>query len=173
MLLVVVIGVLLGWMIHKAREQGIAVAALKEKGCLVSEGFDNAPLTAVERLRKLLGEHEPKNVRLVSRGAYKSLPLIDDACMARLPGLPQLQCLFFDGTQVTDAGLAHLRGLPELRELSLDDTLITDAGLVHLQGLSSLRDFHISGTQVTDAGVQRLQNALPNCKITHNRVGTR
>jgi len=35
MLLVLVLAVALGWAVHKARQQGIAVSALKEMGCIV------------------------------------------------------------------------------------------------------------------------------------------
>jgi hypothetical protein len=46
----------IGWTVHEAREQGIAVAALRQVGCEVEFMDDIGELTTVERLRKLLGE---------------------------------------------------------------------------------------------------------------------
>src|SRR5450432_413617 len=79
MLLVLVIGVSLGWMIHEARQQGIAVAALEEMDCKVGFDDDKRSPTVLERLRKLLGE----DVRSVTD--------------------------VIGSTQITDAGLIHLR----------------------------------------------------------------
>src|SRR5712671_2429807 len=81
LLLVLVIAVSLAWAIHKAREQGIAVAALRKMGCNV--GFEDAQNTLLERLRKLLGEKDSGSVRTV----------------------------IGSGSQMTDAGLAQLRGM--------------------------------------------------------------
>jgi hypothetical protein len=50
LLLVTVIGVSLGWTIHKAREQGIAVAALKSSGYFAAYA-DGDSLTILERFR--------------------------------------------------------------------------------------------------------------------------
>jgi len=132
-----VIAVSLAWMIHKARQQGIAVAALKEMGCSVFCDDPQRSPTVVERLRKLLGEDEFRSV-------------------TRIIGT---------SSQITDAGLAHLRGLTQVQILNLDGTQITDAGLVHLQGLTQLQLLILDNTLVTDAGVQRLQKALPTCQI--------
>jgi hypothetical protein len=185
-LLVLVIGVSLAWTIYKAREQGIAVAALKEMGWLVE--YDNSPRppTVLERMRKLLGEDESRSVTMVN-GRWSE---ITDAGLAHLEGLTQLQSLYLNETQVTDAGLVHLRGLSQLAAflslsdtqvsdaglvhlggltqliyLILDGTQVTDAGLAHLRGLTRLKVLTLDATQVTDAGVQRLKRALPNCDI--------
>jgi hypothetical protein len=102
-LLLVGTAVSLGWMINKARQQGIAVAALKKLGCSVGcDMGDERPPTILERLRKLLGEDEFRNVTMVN--GYKS--------------------------QMTDAGMAHLQELTQLTGLNLDGTQVADAGLV-------------------------------------------
>ena len=58
-LLVVVIAVLLGWMIHKVRQQGVAVAALREMGCWVRYDYFPMSPTTLEKLKKLLGVEPP------------------------------------------------------------------------------------------------------------------
>jgi len=114
LLLVLVIAVLLGWTIHKARQQGIAVAALKEMGCTFA--FDNTERspTVLERLRNLLGEDEWTVITVDGNGSH-----ITDAGLEHLRGLTQLRELFLRSTQVTNAGLIHLRGLTQLKGLSL------------------------------------------------------
>jgi len=134
---ILVIGVLLGWAIHKAREQGIAVAALEKMGCGFSYDDPQKPPTALERLRKLLGEVESSSVF-------------------------GLHC---KRSQLTDVGLTHLAGLTHLKYQDLHGTQVTDAGLVHLQGLTQLRHLRLEHTQVTGVGVRRLQTALPKCTI--------
>ena len=177
-LVVLVIAVSLGWMIHGARQQGIAVAALKEIGCTVSyyNNTDRSP-TVLEWLRKLLGEDEYRDVDWVVgsrsqitdaglvylRGLtqFRHLRLDDaqvtDAGLVQLQGLTQLQGLSLSGTQVTDAGLLHLRGLTQLQNLNLNGTQVTDAGLLHLRGLTQLQGLNLISTQVTDAGLVHLR----------------
>ena len=153
-LLIVVIAVSLGWTIYKVRQQGIAVAALKTMGCSV--GYDdpqnNSP-TILERLRKLLGEDEPRSVTSVIGGRSQ----ITDAGLVHLRGLTRLGVLDLTGTPVTDAGLLHLRGLTQLVYLTLERTQVTDAGLEHFRRLTQLRVLNLTGTQVTDAGLVHLQ----------------
>src|SRR4051794_14496989 len=76
--------------------------------------------------------------------------VVDDAALAHLRALPQLQVLELNGTRVTDAGLAHLRGLARLRELTLFRTPITGAGLAHIKGLAALEKLNLVGTPVSD-----------------------
>src|SRR4051812_44264124 len=69
LLLTLLVAAALGWTIHKAREQGIAVAELRRLGCEVSFGpsddIEAKPPDFLERLRALLGEKEPRNVTRV------------------------------------------------------------------------------------------------------------
>src|ERR1051325_2441314 len=90
LLLVLLIAVSLGWTIHKARQQGIAVAALKEMGCEVEYDEATRSPTILERLRKLLGDDEFRSVSTLR-------------CHVQI---------------FTDAGLEHLRGLTLLQKFS-------------------------------------------------------
>ncbi len=179
------LAVSLGWAIHKARQQGIAVAALRELGCYSVDYDDqNKSPTILQKFRKLLGEEDRDVISVLARQSQ-----INDAALAHLDGLTQLRCLIIDettvtdaglvhlegltqlqllnldGTHVTDAGLVHLRGLRKLDQLSLAGTQVTDAGLVHLDGLTQLRGLDLERTHVTDAGVQRLHDIHPNCAV--------
>jgi len=50
-----------------------------------------------------------------------------------LQGLPVLESLWLNKTQVTDAGLATLRGLRSLRAISVWDAHVTPAGVAELE----------------------------------------
>ncbi len=115
---------------------------------------------------------------------------IDDD-LAHLRGLPELELLFLQDTQVSDAGLVHLRklrklrwlvlfdrkvtdsGLEQLKVLSnleylyLDGTLITDDGLSQLTEMTNLKHLSLRGTQVTDEGIHKLRRALPRTDILY------
>ncbi len=156
LLLVVAIGAALGWTMHKVREQGIAVAALRQVGCEIAFdkhqgncGFANPP-TRVERWRQSMGDAEPWNVYAVTG------PLNDDA-LVHLQSLRGLRSLNCTGAGVTDAGLVHLQGQTNIERLSLAETSVTDAGLANLQGLSRLEHLDLRGTAVTDTGLRNLQ----------------
>jgi hypothetical protein len=68
-------------------------------------------------------------------------------------------------TRINDAELALVKILTDLEFLLLNDTLISDAGLNHLQGLRRMRAVWLRNTKVTDMGVSKLQQALPDCLI--------
>jgi hypothetical protein len=156
LLLVAAISLVLGWTLHKAREQGVAVAAFANAGCGIAYRDDADPTSpnTIERCRKLLGEQPWIDVGYLICAKSQ----ITDAGLAHLRGLPQLRSLSLDSTSVTDAGLVHLRFLPELAELNLANTEITDAGLEYVGACAQLEDLDLSGTRVTDAGLVHLQS---------------
>ena len=90
---------------------------------------------------------------------------VSDAGLVCLGGMTKLKWLSLNGTQVSDVGLVHLSGLTNLEFLTFNETQVSDSGLPHLSKLTNLRRLDLSGTQFTDEGVDALQKALPDCKI--------
>ena len=192
--LVVAIGLWLGWLARCARIQREAVATIGRTNCLILYDWQwkngsyvpGGKPWAPRWLSDLIGVHFLGSVVVVSFrpgsttsdkvlenvGRFTRLvglnlngTSVSDASLAHLTELKDLYNLDLDETQVADAGLVHLEGLTELTYLNLRKTRITDAGLVHLKGLSKLSWLVLNGTQVTDSGVQELRRALPNLKI--------
>jgi hypothetical protein len=64
---------------------------------------------------------------------------MDDAGLAYVGKLVDLEELHLSKTQVTDRGLVHLKDLKHLKTLILSNTKITDEGLKHLAGLTDLK----------------------------------
>lgn len=115
---------------------------------------------ALAEVKKLGGKYEV-DAKAPGRPVVKvdlTRTKADDKALAVIvKGLPGLQTLELESTQVTDAGLAHLEGLTHLKELTLVNTEVTDAGLARLKGLTRLSRLDLSATKVTDAGLAHLK----------------
>lgn len=152
---VLVIAVALGWTLHEIRKQRIAVAALRDAGFEV--GFaDSLSPSVLERLRKLIGDKEPRNVIW----AYGKGPQITDAEMSNLRDLDHLKVLKLIDTSVTDAGFACLDNLSNLSLLYLSRSNVSDVGLIHLRRHARLEYLDLSGTQTSDAGLAHVQELI-------------
>ena len=192
---VLVIGSLLGWVVHRAHVQRDAVAAVQAAGgnaiyewefkdgmfLPVSKhvrpwapkwlvdliGVDYFSYVVFVDLSKRGSDAELTHVGNLSRLECLSLyrTPVTDTGLAQITKLTQLKALALGWTRVTDAGLMHLRGVRRLEELWLQDTQVTDAGLVHLRSLTGLWRLNLHGTQVTDQGVENLRRALPSLII--------
>ena len=154
--IVLVIGVSLGWLVRCARIQREAVAAIEKSGgwvmydCELKDGsrFGERESWGPTWLVNMIGVDYFGNVVVVDMWRASELNL--------------------SYTQVSDAGLVHLRGLTNLSELNLGFTQVSDAGLVHLARLTKLSSLNLFRSHVTEAGVKALREALPNLRISGN-----
>jgi hypothetical protein len=168
--LVLVIGGGLGWIVHSAKVQRDAVAAIRTTGATVLydwESTDGQPLLwsqpwAPQWLVDSLGVDYFGHVTYVSGAPYGALlgatfSAVTDAEMVFIGHLSRVETLLLRSAPMTDAGLAQLKGLTQLRELDLGGTRVTDAGLAHLKRLTQLRELDLGGIRVTDAGLAHLK----------------
>ena len=178
MLLVLVLGVGMGWYARSVTRQLAAVAAIKRAGGSVDydinwghynpdildpNGRPRAPKWLAERL----------GVDYVGRVVYVDLmptrfsgkPTADDKTLAYLSQLDHLENLILTGTAITDAGMAHIEGLKQLRNLELGNTKVTDRGLKHLKGMTQLGQLSLYGSKVSDEGVLDLEVSLPRVQV--------
>ena len=191
-LLVLVIGVWLGWLARSARTQREAVAAIERANGWIGYDLESssgvadlgqkqsasrwlADLIGVDYFRHVCTvgvtptgtgaelAHVGRLTRLKRLSLYGSF--VSDGGLAHLQSLTELTFLDLSNTNVSDAGLAHLTDLTDLMHLELSSTRVSDKGLVHLKKLTKLNYLNLRATQVSDAGVQELQQALPNLKI--------
>jgi Leucine-rich repeat (LRR) protein len=179
LVLVLIIGVCLGWIVYvvrRAQRQRDAVAAVRKVGgsVLYDWQFEGShvrvkpgtntisnevpvwPTWLVDRLDPDFFGH----VTQVSFGRNRldgaSGP-IDDA-LSSVGQLGRLTDLTLIGSPVTDTGLAHLRGLSDLESLMLRGcTGFSDAGLVHLERMVSLKGLYLDDAKVTDTGLAHLR----------------
>jgi hypothetical protein len=178
MVLVMVIGVWLGWHLRTVRIQQDAVAAIKRAGGSVTYDWEwgnynpdiidsNGKPRAPKWLADRVGVDHVASVVLVDLvpRSTKDPNKADDATLAHVGRLGRLESLWLNGTAITDAGLAHIQGLTGLRDLTIGDTRVSDAGLAHLKGMTRLGTLYIIGNRVTDDGVLELERALPGLQV--------
>ena len=160
--LVIGIGVGLGWWLHSVRIQRDAVTAILRAGGSVEYELVRTDWASTQRgnpwirrsLADLVGVDHFAHVIAVS---LHSSSTSCDAALERIGHLSRLERLRLSGSSVSDAGVVYLKGLVSLTELDLSSTRVSDAGLVHLKGLGSLRHLDLRHTQVTDVGLGHLE----------------
>jgi tRNA A-37 threonylcarbamoyl transferase component Bud32/Leucine-rich repeat (LRR) protein len=81
---------------------------------------------------------------------------IDDAALAKLSELPQLESLFLTNTAISDAALARVAACKSLQELGLSGTKITPAGLSSLAPLPKLARLYVAKTTLGSEGLRQL-----------------
>jgi len=168
--LVLVIGIWLGWVVHLARIQRDAAAAIARAGGRVSYDWEWsneksipggkpwAPRWLVDRI----GIDYFGHVTVVELSGTGT-----DATAEQVGRLNGLERLYLDDAHLSDAGLAHLKGLTSLSNLWLANTRVTDAGLGHLKPLNNLSSLGLDKTRVTNVGLNDLKKALP--RLTPHR----
>jgi len=185
MILVLAIGVGLSWLVHSARVQRDAVAAIRraeggvcynwewKDGQVISGGAPTCPRWLVDRLGvdyfghvvRVTSSFDPSDTELVSIGRLSGLvelalirASLANERFGSLNGLHSLKALRLDFCRVNDAGLAQLKRLSSLRELRLAgcECDITDAGLVNIKELTGLRKLTLSTCGITDSGLANL-----------------
>lgn len=187
MVLVLIVGVPLGWFVHQAAVQRDAVRAIEAAGGTALYNFqDTQPSPSPSRppgpkwLVDLVGVDFLANVTSVSfpmtrKGAIAPTPAQADALLAAVGRLHRLEKLNAPSLRATDVGMAHLAGLTRLRSLAIVGTpRLTDAGLAHLAGLEQLESLWILGTMSIEgpglahlSGLKRLQTLMIDVR-THN-----
>jgi len=152
---------LLAWVAYKrsqAAEQKAAYNLIIAKGGATNFGPES---TRSPWLRWILGDDVAGEGGCIEFGDSG----LNDADLAQLSSLRQIQRLSLNKNQITDKGLAHLRKLPRLKYLSLDETQISDDGLATLRACDSLEWLSLYGTRTTTAGVHSLRAALPHLNV--------
>ncbi len=183
---VLVVGAGLGWIVHCARVQQDAVAAIRRQSGQVGYDWEwkngnvvpNAKPWAPQWLVGWLGVDYFGSVRAVylDRPTILPPPFRErrdiDSLLTRVALFGRLEALYLSGSAVTDAGMAHLNALTDLRCLSLPNTRVSDAGLVHLQGMKCLEVLILDKDGITDAGLAHLKGltALKRLHLRYARI---
>lgn len=157
---VLVIGCALGWIVHQARVQREAVAAIEKSGGSVLYDWDTGDKNSIPAAKPRTPRWLVDLIGIDYVGLVTKVRLpegADPAIVVHIARLPRLQALFIVGSSVDDGGLAHLKGATELAALELPGASITDAGLANLERLNKLVWLDLSGTPITDAGLEHLK----------------
>jgi hypothetical protein len=161
LLLVLVVGLALGWKVNRARRQRDAVAAIRAEGGTVRYDWEriSPPMerSSVPRtgptvpvwIGRLAGDDLFQRADFVMVGGDASPHLKD------LPGLRRLVV----NDSLTDGQLADIGRLTSLRSLHLPwDAGITDAGLAELVGLKDLSELALMGMMIPEDSPGRMSD---------------
>jgi hypothetical protein len=163
---VLVIGVWLGWIVRDARIQRDAVAAIRKEDGGVKYDWEWNYGIAVPRQKHWPPRWLGNLIGVDYFGHVTAVVLVEpetDAPIAAIGRLTQLQDLgLFESltryrSGVGDASLEHLKGLTNLSVLNFTFWPVTDAELAHLTAMTKLSTLGLPGTEVTDAGLVNLK----------------
>jgi Leucine-rich repeat (LRR) protein len=164
------IAVSLALFAHYARTRRAAIAAIQKAGgniemntrdpSLLEGWFGSEVFGTVNKID--LREGEVDNALLAHLAALKELQGldlsnadIDDEGLGHIEHLP-LRELWLQGTDITDASAARLSKMTSLTFLQLNTTQLSDAFLEHLAPLPELENLGLRGTNVTSNGMKYL-----------------
>lgn len=170
--------------VHRARDQQEAVAAIDKVGGIVQfDGWHNGVLLEHEDMRRWSFHLLNSVVEVVLEGDSR----VNDVCqdLARLPslrriivagplsdeGLTQLMTsrhvdtLYLSRTRITSAGVSRLSQMRSLQYVYLGAIPVNDAGLHELSKLEKLATLAISLKDVSSQRLHEFRRALPKCTI--------
>jgi hypothetical protein len=170
--------------VHRAREQQEAVAAIERAGGLIQfDGWHNEVRLEHEDMRRwsfhlfnsvvevfLEGDSRINDVcqdlaRLPSlRRVIVLGPLSDDG-LTQLMTLRRLDTLYLSRTRITNAGVLRLSQMRGLQYVCLGTIPVKDSGLHELSKLENLGTLAISLKDVSSQGLHEFRRALPKCTI--------
>ena len=97
--------------------------------------------------------------------------LINDQSLANVATLSHLSEIEIVNAEITTDGIQELTTLEGLRRLALVNCSgISDLAVEQLVKFRQLGQLNVKGTQITAEAVSRLQEALPNCRISHESI---
>ncbi len=154
MVLVLILGVWMGWVVRRARVQREVVAAIRQAGGEVR--YDSDSDIDIEPKRRIWAPRwlvDSLGIDYFSSVDYVSFDKAGaDEVAGHLARLPALEYVDFGKSDLSDSGLARLRGL-DLCVLTLSETKVTDAGLRHVRSMTTLEHLRLDSTSVGDAGM--------------------
>ena len=96
--------------------------------------------------------------------------LSDAGLKSLVDRLPKLQLLRIGSPNISDSGMAIIGAMPSLRFLHLVNSPITDQGLLAFHQLPNLESLYIDGGKATERGIRDLMRANPTLHFHLNQV---
>lgn len=87
-----------------------------------------------------------------------------DAQLEQIRGMPDIETIYLDGTDLTAVGMQHIGTLPNLKSF-LAYEAVGDAGLLALRNCKLLESVAIYDRSITPEAIAELQSHLPNVSI--------
>jgi hypothetical protein len=180
-LLVLILGLILGWQVHRAREQRRATQVIRDSGGSLHYDWEFVGGTFVpgreppapDWLRRLLGDEFLQEVTWANIAETTEGRNALDRALVHLRSLGRLRELILTAGCLQDTHLSRIQGLTALERLEIVGAVnLTDAGLAHLRGLDHLRSLAINDGALTDASLDHLAHitSLEKLDLRGNRL---
>jgi hypothetical protein len=183
LLVVLVLGVILGWagnLLVKARQKSQVLAQIRAvEGRALYRRAEKNPVTGRDRynerpppgpffIRHIFGDEVFADVEFVDF----SSKVTSDSSLELLQQLPRLHTVLVYGPKVSDRGVGHLAGIANLQALNLFDTSVTADGLRQLAAARNLRELNLYGSAVNNDTLQGLEalRGLVSMQLCRTRV---
>jgi hypothetical protein len=109
-----------------------------------------------------------QNVADLEAGRRHDLSLIGlgdtDSLLEQIRGMPEVEDVFIDVTDITVVGMRHLGTLPNLKTV-LAYSIIGDEGLLQLRRCTKLEKLVIYDLSITQQAVAELKRDIPNVRV--------
>jgi Leucine Rich repeat len=163
---IILTGLILARIVHRARVQHDVVKALTDAGGTVAYACERDVGTGWQATlpgwKKFLVDSI--GIDYVSHVVFFQIEAKPDDVLAhrallRLGALDRLESLNFMGRGVDDSILATLDGMTSIRSMMLQHSAVTDIGIAGLASLPNLETLYLNGTHVSNSGLGRLEGA--------------
>lgn len=172
MLLVLCLGLWLGWRVHLVRQQREAVAAVKAHGGFVRYDWEvvgGKPVAGAKPrgpgwLRRAIGDDYFQHIVEIDlsyggdpRNRAVETPLTAEGLAAILASCPSLRRLWIPGHLATNRVMATVGGLKSLESLEIWGPGVTEGGMARLRGLRNLKTLQGYEAGLGDDGLAHLE----------------
>jgi hypothetical protein len=111
-----------------------------------------------------------RNVAELKAGKTKTLHLIfirnTDTLLEQIRGMPEIEDVYIEDTDITAAGMRHLGTLPNLKSLMAYNGVGSDAGMLELRNCTKLEHVEIYDRSITEDAIAELKRHIPNVRVT-------
>ena len=87
-----------------------------------------------------------------------------DSLLKQIRGMPEIEEIYVDRTDITAAGMRHLGTLPNLKTI-MAYQCVGDAGLLELRHCTKLEQVVIYDRSITRGAVAELKRHIPNVRV--------
>jgi hypothetical protein len=109
-------------------------------------------------------------VKQLQSGKTNSLHLTStrhtDTLVEQVRGMPEIEHVYMEDTDITVVGMRHLGTLPNLKSMMVYNRAAGDAGMLELRNCTKLEQLMIYDQRITDHAIAELHTHLPNVSVS-------
>ena len=92
-----------------------------------------------------------------------------DTLLEKIRGMPGIERVYIEDTDITAAGMRHLGTLPNLKSLMAYDDVGGAEGMLELRNCTNLKSFENRDESITEDDIAELKRHIPNVVVSTKR----